>query len=241
MPPSSTDEDSTHPFPRALDVDQFVARLRALAEREPFLLPREVVPSEFKRSSVLLCFWREREDLRVLLTRRAETLRGHPGQMSFPGGRLEPNEDWRTAALRETEEEVGIPTDEIEVVGRLDDAWSGAGHVVVPAVGWLSRRPVCRPNPAEVSEIHRPSVAMLIAPEAYEREAVRLDGEIHYNSTLSWPDGSVFGLSTDLLIEAIQWGLGLDARPGPDRQRSLEAYLRGLSVEAKTRRANAPR
>ena len=102
-----------------------------LPDRVPFEFPRKAVPAHFKRSSVLICFWREADDVRVLLTKRAASLRGHPGQMSFPGGRLEEGEDWVEAALRESEEEVALARDRVEVLGRLDDAWTEPGHQAV--------------------------------------------------------------------------------------------------------------
>lgn len=217
---------SDHPFSRPFEVVEFEARLRALDQREPFRFPREIVPEHFKHSSVLICFWREGVELHVLLTKRASTLRGHPGQMSFPGGQLERGEDWIAGALRETEEEVGIPPAHVEILGRLDDAWSGAGHLLVPIVGWLDARPDFVRNPDEVEAIHTPRVSDLFAPDVFTREAGDLGGEIYYNSTLRWEDGSVFGLSSDLLIEAIQWAIGQEDSHGPDRLANLESWLR---------------
>jgi 8-oxo-dGTP pyrophosphatase MutT (NUDIX family) len=225
---------SDPPFPLPFDVNEFEQRLRALHRRKPFLFPREAVPDHFRHSSVLICFWREESDLRVLLTKRAATLRGHPGQMSFPGGKLEDGEDWIAGALRETEEEVGIPTDRIEVLGRLDDAWSGAGHLLVPVVGWLAARPRFAANPDEVETVHTPSVASLFAPEVYTLEEANLGGEIYYNSTLRWEEGSVFGLSSDLLIEAMQWASGFESAHGPERLSSLRSWLR-FSAEEEAR------
>ncbi len=215
-----------HPFRARFDATLFETRLRAIDRREPFRFPSESVPDSFKRSSVLICFWREASDLHVLLTKRATSLRGHPGQMSFPGGRLEDGEDWIAGALRETEEEVGIPRARIEILGRLDDAWSGAGHLLVPIVGWLDARPTLAPNPDEVEAIHTPSVSALFAPDAYSLEQADVGGDVYYNSTLRWEGGSVFGLSSDLLIEAIEWAIGLDEHHGPSRLSSLESWLR---------------
>jgi len=224
LSPDSANPD--HPFSRPFDALEFEKRLRCLDRREPFLFPQDIVPIDFKRSSVLICFWREETDLRVLLTKRASTLRGHPGQMSFPAGRLEEGEDWISGALRETEEEVGIPRNRVEVLGRLDDAWSGAGHLLVPVVGWLDAPPTFSPNPDEVEAIHTPSVSGLFAPDVFTREEADLGGDVYYNSTLRWKEGSVFGLSSDLLIEVIQWAIGFEAAHGPDRLSSLESWLR---------------
>ena len=197
-----------------------------LGTAEAFVFGDMEVPHHFSPASVLICFWRDAEDIRVLLTRRAETLRGHPGQMSFPGGKLEAGEDWAEGALRETEEEVGIPRDTVRVLSRLDDAWSGSGHRLVPIVGWLDAPPRYRINPDEVASVHTPTVRELLIPSAYSRETADLGGDLYYNATLRWPGGEVFGLSTDLLIEAIECGFGRDTHPGVERLSSLRSWLR---------------
>ena len=213
--------------PSRFDPARFEARMRALPARSALRFGAREVPDDFGRSSVLIAFWHEAEDVRVLLTRRAATLRTQAGQMSFPGGRLEPGEDWVEGALRETDEEVAIPPGAVDVLGRLDDAWSGARHHLVPIVGWLAEPPAPRPNPSEVDSIHTPTVSSLLPAAAYSVEPVEIDGETFHNATLRWAEGEhVFGLSTDLLIEAIQWGLGIETRPGNDRRASLRAWLR---------------
>jgi 8-oxo-dGTP pyrophosphatase MutT (NUDIX family) len=211
----------------------FERRLRALAERTPFAFPSEAVPPDFARSSVLICFWRDADDLRVLLTKRAGSLSRHAGQMAFPGGRAEEGEDPITAALRETEEEVGIASEAVEILGRLDDAWSGAGHWLAPIVGWLDEAPRYRPNPAEVEEIHEPRISTLLEPAAYAEESVAFGEERYVNPILRWEGGRVFGLTTDLLIEAMCWGLDVPSSHGPRRLASLAAYLeaRGARIE----------
>lgn len=239
LPPNSATRVA-NPFPRPFEVDAFEARLRGLAKRTPFVFPPDAVPDHFAHSSVLICFWREHEDdLRVLLTKRAASLRGHPGQMSFPGGRLEAGEDAIAGALRETHEEVGIPPDQIEVLGRLDDAWSGAGHRLVPVVGWLAARPRMTPNPAEVDTIHTPSVRALFSGDGYSYEEANLGGDVYYNSTFRWQEDSgeerVFGLSTDLLIEVLQWSTGVETSHGPGRLASLRSWLRFKAEEARGR------
>lgn len=223
-----------YPFPKLyadprsspFDADRFEMRLRQLSERDPFLFPTHHVPDHFRHSSVLICFWREEEDLRVILTKRAATLSGHPGQMSFPGGKLEPGEEFLAAAIRETEEEIGVPREQIEVLGRLDDAWSGAGHLLAPVVGWLEERPDFAPNPEEVEEVHTPSVMQLMLPDAYSEEEARMGERTWINPILSWDNGRLFGLSTDLLIEALLWATGEDAEHGSRRLESLQSFVK---------------
>lgn len=222
-----------HPFPVPFDASLFESRLRILAQRSPYHFPRDEVPEHFRRSSVLICFWREEADLRVILTKRAATLSGYPGQMSFPGGKLEPGETWSEAAIRETEEEVGVPRDQVEVLGRLDDAWSGAGHLLVPIVGWLGGRPDFDPNPDEVEEVHTPSVLGLMNQSAYSEEEAHYGDQTFTNSILTWEEGRLFGLSTNLLIETLRWASGLEVDHGASRLESLQSFL--LVTEAERR------
>lgn len=222
--PFSNCPDPSAPVP--FDADALERRLRGLPLRESFLFPENEVPTHFRRSSVLICFWREAADLRVILTKRAATLSGHPGQMCFPGGQLEPGESFAEAAIRETEEEIGIPRGDVELLGRFDDAWSGAGHLLVPIVGWLDAAPRFVPNPAEVEEVHTPSVRNLMTPEAYSEEEVPMGERSFTNPILEWESGSLYGLSTMLLIEALTWASGDETEHGPTRLESLRSFVK---------------
>lgn len=226
----STDEAdrSGHPFGEAaetFDADRFEAGLRRLASYPAFRFPRAEVPSDFARSAVLLPFWREGDDVAVLLTKRSASLRGHPGMMAFPGGRLEDGETWVEGALRETEEEVGIAPDSVEVLGRLDEAWSGSRHRLVPIVGWLPERPRIVANPDEVASVHMPRLTTLLRTEAWSRTAIPLGDYVHYDATICWESDQVYGLSADLFVEAALRALGLPASNGEGRLRSLRAWL----------------
>lgn len=217
-----------HPFGEAadgFDAARFEAGLRRLASYPGFRFPEEVVPRDFERSAVLLSFWREVDDVAVLLTKRSATLRRHPGMMAFPGGRLEDGETWIEGALRETEEEVGIAPDSIEVLGRLDDAWSGSRHRLVPIVGWLPERPRVVTNPDEVASVHMPRMTTLLRADAWSRTAISLGDHVHYDATIQWQSDHVYGLSADLFVEAALRALGLPASNGEERLRSLRAWL----------------
>ena len=127
---------------------RFRSALEVLRGREPFHFPEDAVPSEFRKAAVLIAFWTDGDDVRCALTRRATHLSSHKGQVAFPGGRVDPGESWHHAALRKAHEEVGLDPRSVEVIGDLDDAWSGAGHHVVPVVSWIDAPPSLRPRPA---------------------------------------------------------------------------------------------
>lgn len=104
----------------------------------------------------------------TLLTKRAEHLPVHGGQISLPGGAEEPEDGslWQTA-LRETEEEVGVPRERVAFVGQLDDVETMvSGFVVTPFVGLLAQAPVTRPEVAEVARIIEAPLDELVAADA---------------------------------------------------------------------------
>lgn len=112
--------------------DAALERLRAILQGRPAV---EIVAPQHRRACVLIPLIRSGEGWSVLLTRRAENLSAHSGQIAFPGGGLEPEESLEEAAIREAEEEVGIPRRQVELIGRLDDLVTHSGFLVAPFVG----------------------------------------------------------------------------------------------------------
>lgn len=115
----------------------------------------------------------------VVLTRRAEHLRGHSGQISFPGGRREPGDDSFTAtALRETCEELGLCAEsDFQLLGTLAKVYIPPSHYdVYPTVAWLSAPPHCVPNPREVAEVFTLPLADLLDPRCKQHEVREIKG-----------------------------------------------------------------
>jgi 8-oxo-dGTP pyrophosphatase MutT (NUDIX family) len=103
----------------------------------------------------------------VLLTRRADTLSSHPGQVAFPGGRRDPGDvDDAACALREAQEEVGVDPSGVTVLGTLPPLWvPPSGHQVVPVLAWWHEPgPVGVVDPSEVASVLRAPVADLVDP-----------------------------------------------------------------------------
>ncbi|MGE5314849.1 MAG: NUDIX hydrolase, partial [Acidobacteriota bacterium] len=91
----------------------------------------------------------------LLLTKRTDRVEHHKGQISFPGGAADPQDESLTAtALREAFEEIGLPEDAVRVLGVLDQVWTPSGFLITPIVGIIdSPMPLLAPSPAEVEEI----------------------------------------------------------------------------------------
>ena len=102
---------------------------------------------------MLLLFEREGE-LFICLIKRPLTMTHHAGQIAFPGGRLDPGETVLETALRETHEEIGVPPDQIEILGSLTELFIDvSGYIVQPFVGWLKEEPRFCINESEVEKL----------------------------------------------------------------------------------------
>ena len=118
------------------------------------LNPEENRPArKLKPAAVLIPVIARPDGATVLLTRRADSLASHPGQIAFPGGRLDPGETASVAALREAWEEVALAANDVEVLGLGDAYETGTGFLVTPVVGWLKAPPEVTAAPDEVAEL----------------------------------------------------------------------------------------
>jgi 8-oxo-dGTP pyrophosphatase MutT (NUDIX family) len=113
----------------------------------------------------------------VLLTRRTAHLHDHAGQISFPGGGVEVHDDSPVAtALRETEEEVGLRAEAVEVLGSLPRYATATGYVVTPVVGLVRPGFALALDRFEVEEVFEPPLAFLMDPVHHERRLIDFDG-----------------------------------------------------------------
>jgi 8-oxo-dGTP pyrophosphatase MutT (NUDIX family) len=109
------------------------------------------------------------DELRVLLTKRTSHLHDHPGQISFPGGRTDPEDlSPEHTALREAEEEVGLPSHQVEVLGCLPQYLTITGYQVTPVVALVEPGCQYRPDEFEVAEIFEVPLSFLMNPHHHE-------------------------------------------------------------------------
>ena len=121
------------------------------------------------RAAVLIPIVDRPEGPTILLTRRAEALSNHPGQIAFPGGRIEPGETPEAAALREAAEEVGLVADRVTLLGRSGAYRTVTGFAITPVVGLVAPPFELTLNPGEVADAFEVPLAVILDEGRYER------------------------------------------------------------------------
>lgn len=134
-------------------------QLREVLARRPAI---EIDAPQHRRACVLIPVIRNAGSWSILFTQRAENLAAHSGQISFPGGSVEDGETLEQAAIREAEEEVGIPPQSVELIGRLDDVITHSGFLVAPFVGIIHEPVEYVMQESEVVEIFEVPIEALL-------------------------------------------------------------------------------
>lgn len=158
-------------------------------------------PASLVPAAVLVPLVDRADGLTVLLTRRADHLHDHAGQISFPGGRVEAHDaDARAAALRETREEIGLPAERVEIVGRLDDYATRTGFLVTPLVGVIAPPYPIEADPVEVADVFEVPLAFILDPANHERRSRRLEGAERFFYVLPFEDRYIWGATAGMLV-----------------------------------------
>jgi 8-oxo-dGTP pyrophosphatase MutT (NUDIX family) len=166
------------------------------------LNPEMVFPAlvdGYQPAAVLIGLVERDEGVSVLLTRRADTLRRHAGQIAFPGGRSDPGEaPWQTA-LREAEEEIGLRPDQVTLAGLSTPFRVQTGYHVTPVVGFVRAdfQPVS--NPAEVAEVFETPFAFLMDPANHERRRRDQPGPPRWHYAMTHGDRVIWGATAGML------------------------------------------
>jgi 8-oxo-dGTP pyrophosphatase MutT (NUDIX family) len=136
----------------------------------------------------------------VLLTQRAQHLSNHAGQISFPGGKIDPGDDSpRTAALRETEEEIGLPRDRVEPLGYLDLYMTTLGYRIVPLVARLTPGFTMTLNKSEVDDTFEVPLAFLMDPANLKRHSRDWQGMTRHYYAIPFGERYIWGVTAGIL------------------------------------------
>jgi 8-oxo-dGTP pyrophosphatase MutT (NUDIX family) len=166
------------------------------------LTPGALPPSDgLTGAAVLVPLVDHPTGLTVLLTQRTAHLADHGGQISFPGGRIEPTDQHPVAAaLREAEEEVGLPASHVEVVGRLDTYVTGTGFEVIPVVAFVRVPYPLRPDPSEVAEVFEVPLDFLVDPANLQRGSREWRGTTRFFFALPYETRYIWGATAGMLV-----------------------------------------
>lgn len=138
--------------------------------------------------------------VQLLLTQRTAHLDDHAGQISFPGGRVEAGDASREeTALRETEEEIGLPRAAVAVLGRLPNYEIPSGFRIAPVVGWIEPPFTLKPDPFEVAEIFEAPLAHFLDADRYQRREFRFRGRHRHYLAIPFEGRYIWGATAGML------------------------------------------
>jgi 8-oxo-dGTP pyrophosphatase MutT (NUDIX family) len=141
------------------------------------------------------------DELSVVFTQRTSHLRHHSGQISFPGGRAEPEDPTpEFTALRETEEELGLARDRVEVLARLPDYCTRTGFCVTPVVGLLAPPLVLLPDRREVEEVFEVPLGFLLDPRNHERHTREYQGQMVGYYVIQHGKRQIWGATAGMIV-----------------------------------------
>ncbi len=202
-----------------LAADALIRRFAALDGRAPgarspamalkgdhTLNPDMGIRPDLRAAAVLVPIVLRETGLTVLFTRRTDTLAHHAGQISFPGGHVEQEDaEPADAALRETEEEVGLTRRHVRVIGRLDRYITRTGFDVTPVVGLVSPPFAVSPDPTEVAEVFEVPLAFLLDPANHKRMSRDVEGTARHFYAMPYGDYFIWGATAGMLMNLYEF------------------------------------
>ncbi len=172
--------------------------------RPPLWRYYQGAPPDARRAAVLVLLYPHHRQWHLPLTLRPEHLPDHAGQISLPGGAIEPGETSRQAALREFHEELGDDGQTVEMLGRLSDAYVQASNfLVTPWVGVAQSRPELTPNPAEVEQLLELPLSHLLDPANFGSHRRQHENQSYTAPHFAWQSHRIWGATCAILGELV--------------------------------------
>ena len=175
----------------------------SLAAEPPHdLLPGDLVEGhedEPHQAAVLVAVT-DRPEPGLILTVRREHLRKHAGQIAFPGGRIDPGENPRTAALREAQEELALDPAVVQVLGEADHYRTVTGYGVTPVVGLVPPDLPLVPNPEEVADWFEAPLDFVLDPANQRRMTAEYKGRMRNYYQIDWQGRPIWGATAAMLV-----------------------------------------
>lgn len=182
----------------------------ALRERLAAPPPRRLAAKDLRQASVLVPLYVEAGELWTVLTKRTDDLPSHRGQIAFPGGGRELKENPWDAALRESQEEIGLESRTVLRIGELDEQESPAGFRVIPCVGAIPNSFKAQANAGEISEVFSLPVSAFANPRLVEEREVLLNGVARTILIYHIGNRQIWGL-TARILQNLLVRLGLES------------------------------
>lgn len=175
----------------------------ALADEPPHgLLPGDLIEGhdgEHREAAVLVAIT-DRAEPGLILTKRREHLRTHPGQIAFPGGRIDEGEDAPAAALREAYEELGLNPALVRLLGEADPYCTVTGYWVTPVIGVVPADLELTPNPEEVADWFEAPLDFVLNPINQRQMTAEYRGRMRQYYQIDWEGRPIWGATAAMLV-----------------------------------------
>ena len=183
------------------NISERLSKINTSLTSDNDLMENEVVRTEnLTEAAVLIPIVERNNGLKVILTKRSNNLKQHPGQVSFPGGKSEKTDKSLVAtALRETREEIGINNKNVEILGQLSKHVTITGFKITPFIGKIRTGFSTKIQTSEVSEIFEVPLSYLSNPKNFRVETVKWKGKKRFFYSIPYGPYFIWGATARIL------------------------------------------